>query len=232
MDEDGGGRRQLTDRAAEEIAVSPDGASIAFSTLPDGTQSIFVRAASGENSRQVTKEAGLSKTPIWAPDGKLLFYKFDKPASLGSSIRRLSLSDLSTTLLIEDAPGSTIISPDGKLAGYIDADNRIKISPINTEGPTKHLFDVPVTNVFEVASTCGVVALLVWGPDSRTVLFEAANAGVSNVWSQSLTGGLPKKLANFHNDFIFSFALSRDGRKLACSRGTQVLDAVSIRISK
>jgi serine/threonine protein kinase/Tol biopolymer transport system component len=232
MDEGGGNRRQLSDITGGEMEVSPDGASIAFSTYRDGTQNVWVMTAKGDNPKRLTQEDGSSFGPSWRADGKALIYQFQKRASVVQSIRRLALPDLATSLLVEDAPSTTVISPDGKSAAYVDTDNGIVIASIAGEHPIKALLDVAATKTFSVGPTCGTIGLLSWSLDGRSMLFRGIKAGVANVWSQSLAGGPPKELTSFNVDHIYSFDVSRDGKKLACVRGTETNDAVVIRTSK
>jgi hypothetical protein len=51
---------------------------------------------------------------------------------------------------------------------------------------------------------------------------------VSNIWSQSIEGGPPKQVTDFKELLITGFSWSRDGKQLACTRGTLVRDAVLI----
>jgi hypothetical protein len=44
-----------------------------------------------------------------------------------------------------------------------------------------------------------------------------------------LDGGKPVRLTDFKTDQIFWFDLSRDGKQLALSRGTQTSDVILIR---
>jgi Tol biopolymer transport system component len=58
------------------------------------------------------------------------------------------------------------------------------------------------------------------------VLYIDTRDGVSNIWSQPLDGGSPKRITDFKTDRIFSFDWSKDGKQLALSRGTQTSDVV------
>jgi len=60
---------------------------------------------------------------------------------------------------------------------------------------------------------------------------EPSNKGdlFSNIWRQPLDGSAPRQLTHFTSDRIFSFAWSRDGKRLAVSRGTVSGDVVLIR---
>ena len=66
-------------------------------------------------------------------------------------------------------------------------------------------------------------------PDGRTLIFIDTINGVSNIWSLPLDASAPKQLTDFKTDQIFWFDLSRDGKQLALSRGTQTSDVILIR---
>ena len=68
-----------------------------------------------------------------------------------------------------------------------------------------------------------------WTPDARALTYIDTTGGVSNIWSLPLDGGAPKQLTDFKTDQIFWFDLSRDGKQLALSRGTQTSDVILIR---
>lgn len=232
MDPSGANRGRLTDLAGGELAVSPDAASIAFSYYHDGTQNIWLMSAAGDSPKQLTDEEGASTSPSWTKDGKALFYQYLRRDSLVPSIMKLSLPDLTKTLVAEDAPGSAVVSPDGQSAAYIDNDRGIVVVPLGGSEPIKQLIGVPPQKIFPVIPASGAIDLLIWSPDGRSLLFKGMMSGVSNVWSQSVGGGPPKKLTNFSVDNVYAFDLSRDGKTLVCVRGSQVDDAVVIKGSK
>ncbi len=63
-------------------------------------------------------------------------------------------------------------------------------------------------------------------PDGKSLAYVVNERGVSNLWTLPLTGGPPKQLTDFKSDLIFDFAWSRDGKKLALSRGQTICDVV------
>jgi len=67
-----------------------------------------------------------------------------------------------------------------------------------------------------------------WAPDGRSINYVDTSQGVSNLWSQPVDGGPPRKLTDFKTDLIFNFAWSPDGQKLVLSRGTEGFDVVMI----
>jgi Tol biopolymer transport system component len=64
-----------------------------------------------------------------------------------------------------------------------------------------------------------------WAPDGKSMLYKTNQKGVDNIWSVALSGGVPKKLTDFHSDLIFAFDVSSDNR-LAVSRGKVLNDLV------
>jgi len=70
-----------------------------------------------------------------------------------------------------------------------------------------------------------------WAPDGRAVTYLSAQNGISDIWSQPIDGGKPKRLTNFKADTIFSFDWSRDN-KLVISHGISASDVVLIRNAK
>jgi Tol biopolymer transport system component len=68
-----------------------------------------------------------------------------------------------------------------------------------------------------------------WSTDGLALTYVDTQKGASNIWSQPLSGGPPKKLTDFRSDQIFSFAWSPDGKQLALARGTETSDVVLIR---
>ncbi|MCA1590267.1 MAG: hypothetical protein LC734_07715, partial [Acidobacteria bacterium] len=70
-----------------------------------------------------------------------------------------------------------------------------------------------------------------WTPDGRSITYVSRIDGLTDIWSQPLEAGEPKRLTNFKADAIFSFNWSRDN-KLVISHGTSTSDVVMIRNTK
>jgi Tol biopolymer transport system component len=68
MDTDGQNVRRLTDNSAHDWrpAWSPDGTRIAFMSLRDGSQDLYVMDTTGEYSR-VTNDTAEDFEPAWRP---------------------------------------------------------------------------------------------------------------------------------------------------------------------
>jgi len=82
--------------------------------------------------------------------------------------------------------------------------------------------------VFDVPRTFDIAVSPVWSPGGGEVQFVDTRMGVSNIWSHRLHGGPPRQITHFKADRIFSFAWSKDGKRLALARGSITSDAVLI----
>ena len=67
-----------------------------------------------------------------------------------------------------------------------------------------------------------------WTPDGTALTYVITVGGVSNIWSQALTGGAAKQLTDFKTDQIFWFDWSRDGKQIVSSRGVETHDVVLV----
>jgi Tol biopolymer transport system component len=117
------------------------------------------------------------------------------------------------------------ISPDGKqiACGYRpDARSpwRLVLFAIDGGQPQQS---------FEVAATVELPMVMRWTPDGRAVTYIDTRNGVSNLWLQPISGGPAKQLTNWTEQQIFSFAWSRDGKRIIAARGSRKDDIVLIR---
>ena len=63
-----------------------------------------------------------------------------------------------------------------------------------------------------------------WSPDGASLFFQRDG----NLWAQPVEGGLPSQIT-FFDESIGDFDWSRDDEKLACTRTTELNDAVLIK---
>jgi len=217
MGADGTGAKQLSVDGSEHFdpEVSPDGRFIIWSSSATGQRNIWRMGLDGSNPTQITH--GSNKWfPQYTPDGKWLVYVtrhvMKVPADGGAPIQ---LTNASTS--------RPAVSPDGKwiACNHLDEASgqwQIAVMPIDGEAAPR-IFDVPSPNIFRA---------LRWTPDGRSVAYPVTVGNVSNIWSQPLDGGSPRRLTNFKDQLIFDFAWSRDGKQLALSRGLVNSDVVVI----
>jgi Tol biopolymer transport system component len=68
-----------------------------------------------------------------------------------------------------------------------------------------------------------------WDADGHSLLYTKNENGVDNIWRQPIAGGTPTKITHFSSDLIYSFDVSREGKRLVIERGRTIGDAVLIR---
>ena len=114
------------------------------------------------------------------------------------------------------------VSPDGKMLAFsydeLSGRNGVEIVALVGDAPVKQ-FDIATTTIR-------------WTPDSRSFLYIKNEGGVSNIWSQPISGEAPKQISHFNSLLIANFDLSRDGKQLVMNRGTANRDVVLIRDMK
>ena len=58
-----------------------------------------------------------------------------------------------------------------------------------------------------------------WLPDGQSISFISNINGVGNIWKQPINEGKAYPITNYHDDLIYRFGWSIDGKQLAIERG-------------
>ncbi len=222
---DGTTPQQLTTTGLNtDPSVSPDGHFIVFTSNRGAGQHIWRMDIEGGNAKQMTNGDGEAKSRI-TPDGQSLVYN----STLDWTLWRMSLAGGEPMRLTQTFAREPALSPDGSLIAYNFRDTHAspqwKIAVIPANGGTpQRIFDRQRAEyqTFE----------LNWTPDGRAVTYEATQGGVSNIWSQPLAGGRPRRLTNFTTDYIYGFAWAFDGKQLAVVRGAWDSDVLLLSLGR
>ncbi len=216
MDADGNNRSQLTtgETVDYQPSVSRDGRYIVFVSERTGTRSIWRINIDGSNPKQLTLTSVVGNNPPQCtPDNQVVYQS-------AGALWKVSIDGGEPVKIGEDMRGPAV-SPDGKLIAYslgmpgsfdklavfsIDGGSSVKTYDAQLEGPGR----------------------IRWAPDGRAVTYVSRQNGISDIWSQPIDFGEPKKLTDFKADRIFSFDWSREN-KLVISYGTNSSDIVLIR---
>lgn len=223
MQSDGANAKQLTADAhgSKGLAVSPDGRYLVFASNRLGAYNIWRADRDGSNLVQLTDGSG-ELYPRCSPDGKWVVYQ-QGYGNVKATLWRVPIEGGEPALLTDAYAIRPALSPDGKLIAYFYMDRLRPSSPwmlgvISAEGGALiKSFDIPATVTARVVR---------WSPDSKALVYINDQGGVSNLWSQPLDQGAPKKLTDFKTHRILAFEWSPDGRILACSRGIEASDVV------
>ena len=216
MKADGSGRRPIATEAGADVYpdVSRDGRTVVMtSDRGSGIFDIWQIGIDGSGIRPLTREGAWF--PKTLPDGSVLY-------SSGYSTWRVSPGGGAPSRVTQASISRPSVSPDGTrfVCNYresVSARAQLAVYHIGEASP-RTLFDIPATADSQVQ----------WGPDGQSLHYIDTREGVSNIWSLSLNGGAATQVTRFKTDRIFAFAWSRDGTKLALSRGSVDSDAVLI----
>jgi len=209
---------------ASDPSLSPDGKTVFFMSMRSGTPHIWRMNTDGTDLKQLTSGDSADFQPTVSPDGKwILFCSWRsgtqvlwKVPSEGGEAERLT--EVPTPL--------AKISPDGKLIATVQFVKgsaplwQLAVAPMDGSSAPKIIVPPPHFNLQ------GSIA---WTPDSRSIIVKSDQGGVGNLWTQPIDGGAPKQITHFTSDLISNFSLSRDGKRLAISRGYSNLDVVLIK---
>jgi eukaryotic-like serine/threonine-protein kinase len=229
MNADGSRRVQLTSNPGLDVAprVTADGRYIVFASDRDGAVRPWRMALDGSGATRLSQEVLFRWRAIPSPDGKWAYYDDTK-----GGVRKVPIEggDAQPALppdvigrLSEPVPPNfheAMLSPDGTMlaAHYTEKmdSERIMIVPLAGGALRRYVNAAPP---------------MVWGADSRSIVYFDFASGASNVMRQALSGGPPTSVARAP-DQIFAFALSPDQKHMALVRGRVSSDVVLVSTAK
>jgi Tol biopolymer transport system component len=213
---DGSNPKQLTtDPGSDDNpSVSPDGRYIVFRSHRSGASDIWRMDFDGSNPKRLTR----GNWPDCSSDGQWVVYT--TVSSGKSALWKIAIDGGTPVRLTDRHSIHPAISPDGKLIACLykndppDSPTTIAVVPFEGGEPIKY-FD-------------HILSPAHWTTYGHALTYIDTREGVSNLWNQLLAGGPPKQLTNFQSETIYSFAWSRDGKRLALTRGVINNDVVLI----
>ena len=203
--------------------VSPDGKFVYFTSVRSGIPHIWRVNIDDTDLKQFTSGDFAHLSPTVSPDGRWVFFLSWRTGL--QLLWKMSVEGGEAVQVSDKPMGRVAISPDGKLiAGAQIAPGtsewKIAIYPTDGSAPVKYIAQPTHINL---------MASLSWSTDSRSVIAKSDQGGVGNLWSLPIDGVNPKQLTSFTSNQISNFAISRDGKRLAMSRGFSNLDVVLIK---
>ena len=226
-DADGDGNpQQLTfERAADDFpSISDDGRQIVFVSSRTGVPHIWRMNQNGGESKQLTDQGGESLPDI-TPDGNYVVYSRAKNRSV---LWKIPAAGGEPEQLTREQTSGSAISPDGKFIACLTRGSTLE-SPLLLAlvdfqtGAIVKTFKPP-----GVVSAPGLPATIRWLPGGQKFSYVADINDISNIWTQAVTGGEPKKITDFAADKILSFDWSKDGKRIVYARGKFGNDLVLI----
>ncbi len=193
-------------------AISPDGRTVFFTSDKDLTIGIWRVDIDGGNLRRVTP-GKFETSPALSPDGHWVLYRTFKGSQV--LLMKMPVGGGEPVKIAEGAVGSFSVSRDGRWLAYQTLQQQplrwqMTLAPWEGSGPEK-VIAFPNRNFS-------------WTPDGKALAYLVTKEGVTNIWEQPIEGGSPRQVTDFTSELIFSYAWSRDGSRLAVSRGNRRSD--------
>ena len=222
VNSDGSDNRQLTfnSRSNFSPSVSPDGQYIVFVSTRSGDPNIWRINRDGGEPLQLTSDPGIEGQPIVTRDGRWVIYHLDE-GNNKASLWKISIDGGKPIRLTDINSFGPTISPDGKTVVFRSASQKAGGGPtivvISINGGDPQQLNLP-----RLANA----RYFRWSADGKSLLYINSTADSSKLFSQPLSGGEPKELADFKGKRIFSFDVSAHG--IAYALGSETSEAVMI----
>jgi len=228
---DGSANKQLTsDSYAEGLGcVSPDGRYAVFSSNRSGNFNIWRMDLGSGEQKQLTEGTEIDSQPGCTGDGQWVVFRSLRQGK--STFWKVPVSGGTPAQLSDKSSTWAAISPDGKLVALRYFDDQAKVNKIAVVAFTG---GEPIKTL-EVSVGFRDVGLG-WTSDSKAIIYADARGdgenSADNIWSVPIDGGASKQLTKFSSGLVFAFQVSRDGKQIALSRGTQTDDVILLRDSQ
>jgi Tol biopolymer transport system component/predicted Ser/Thr protein kinase len=217
---------------SDKISTPLPGQGIRFIPTPCGDGKTFVYSAYTANHEQHMMHSSLDRADgkeitnaafdwagVCSPDGTWAAYQSHTKGTW--QILRVPITGgTPQTLYTAGRVWGLGISADGKRVGFAAStpDDKMQFVVVPAEGgaPLQRIDVLPDSDEWQMS------------PDGSGFHYVVHNGDVDNLWYQSLAGFPPEQITHFAGDHIYSYAFSRDGKRLALTRGNSRQDAVML----
>ncbi len=181
---------------ARDLAPSPDGRTLAFSSAGD----VWVVPIEGGDARRLTVNPADDGHPVWSPDGSHIAFESDRHGASnvfvmthdGDDVRRLTYSDRPETPSGWAADGQTIYFQARK-TGEASFESRVWRVPARG-GQSTRVMDCMGANAVENPSGTTIAFSRGWSPLERTGYHGSAN---HDIWLHERVSGKFTQLTTF-----------------------------------
>lgn len=197
---------------------SPDGKSIAFSSVRHGGYDLYTISVKGGVPKRITHHSGTEILWGWSPDGKKLCFGSDRdPTVRGLDVYEVAVAGGPVIRLTDDGNArEASYSADGKHLVFVKGTNTIYQD--NYEGSGNHDIWIapvkqpgqPVPLAKRLTKTDGNERYPAFSKDAKTIWFIAEEKGVANYYAMPADGGARTQVTKYTGNDIHRPCLGHD----------------------
>jgi CHAT domain-containing protein/Tol biopolymer transport system component len=180
--------RRLAPALADRLspALSPDGKRLAFVGMEDDVKGdiyLLDLTRPEAKAQKLTGREAEDGAPVFAPDGRTLYFHQRLPGQSARRIVAMSTDALGSLRVIETGgdASSPVISPDGKRLAFVSNRDR------NQGGSAVYLMDLPAGTPARLTTGQTSESMPRFSPDSKSVFFVSAPLSAPSAASTTLT---------------------------------------------
>ncbi len=174
------------------ISLSPDGRTIAYSSVENGEQHVYKTQIDGGSPKQMTDNQ--SREPAFSPDGKWIAYVEDKNLGYGGGNLWIvpALGGNPRLIAKADYAACPVWSPDNSMIAFMDYGKKDKIEIVEVSKEGKEAGNIISISIPEGAE--GVSFLAGWTTDNRIGI--VINRKERALYSLPVQGGVATVVLN------------------------------------
>jgi serine/threonine protein kinase len=172
-------------------SFSPDGQSIAFSSLRENSAGIFVMGRRGESIRRLTN---VGTDPTWTPNGREIVYSTETGGDpevrrVPSELWAVNVESGTRRRISEADAVQPRVSPDGRFIAFWALP--LERSHGQFGQPDRDVWVLPIAGGERVRITSGGSTNWnpAWSPDGRFLYFASDRSGSMNIWRVPIDPG-------------------------------------------
>jgi serine/threonine protein kinase len=216
-----GKTRKILSEDGVQPNVSPHGLRIVYWALPPGGSQRdiwtipYKGLGAGEQPVAVTQDAAIDWSPVWAPDGRSIYFLSNRDGAM--NLWRVPVDEATGKTLGEPVPerlparevGGLAVAADSRHIAYVDRQTSYAIDRLTFDA-SGNLIGRPE----EIYDSSQEMADFDLSPDGKTIAFDSRGGSQDDIFMLGADGtGLRQILDDAHKDRGPAF--SPDGRRIA-----------------
>lgn len=181
------GTEQADNRQQDDVSLSPDGRTAAFTRTVDGNKDIWLIDLDRGSPRRFTLNEAWDGAPVWSPDGKQLVF---------SSLRK-GVLDLYEKPVNEAGMERPLIeSREGKVAHAWSSDGRYILYQSSNPQTSDDIWVLPLfgdRKPLPVVQTPSLECCALFAPDAHAIAYQSWETGRSEIYLQAFMESSPKQ---------------------------------------